>query len=188
MSKATHGQLGGFLAIFMVTLFLTGCPGDEEKIEAHDKAVAKARVEKLDQFRDKVRSSFLLGALGFVCISFFAPTIAEEGRKFAAKQFSLSDETQVKIAVRTYWAVVSSVALFSLLDKSLSTVFPAIFLLLGATAYPFFVHILPSIPAHDKMRRKAAMAQMKSFVMLIFIFYIILRFLSPDGFGDIQLK
>lgn len=178
-----------FVACFAV-ISLTSCYEDEKKeaIETYQKQVEQARNAKLGELRSKLSSSFLLGALGYVCIGLLGPSATEGTRKFVAEQFKMSKEDQISLATGIYWTVVGIIFVFSIFNRHLGTVRPAVWLLLGGTAYPFFVHVLPSLEAGDKMRRKAAVGQMKSFFMLIFIFYIILRFLSPDGFGDIKLQ
>jgi len=165
-------------------LLLTGCiDGDDERTKAEEE-----RRARLLEFRGQISSAFLLGAIGYVCIGLLGPTVAEASRRHVAEQLKLSASAQVSLAKGVYWSVICVLFLFSLFNAHLSTVKPAVWLLLGATAYPFFVHMLPSLKAGDILRRKAAVAQIKSFLMLIFIFYVILRFLIPDGFGPIQIR
>jgi Na+/phosphate symporter len=171
-----------FAIIYCGASLLSGCEG-----HYHDKA-ERARIAKLSELRKQVSSAFLLGAIGFVCIGLLGPTVTEASRKYVAEQFRLSISDQVFLAKALYWSGISVVLVFSLFNAHLKNVQPAVWLLLGATAYPFFVHVIPSLEAGDKMQRKAAVAQIKSFLMLIFIFYVILRFLSPDGFGNIQMR
>lgn len=177
-----------FAACFAV-VNLTGCYEDgNNAVDTYKKQIEQARKTKLGELTSKLSSSFLLGALGYVCIGLLGPSATEGTRKFLAEQFKMSKENQISLATWIYWTVVVGVFVFSIFNQHLGAVRPAVWLLLGGTAYPFFVHVLPSLEAGDKLRRKAAVGQMKSFFMLIFIFYIILRFLSPDGFGDIKLQ
>lgn len=176
-------------AVCFAVFSLSSCYEDEARIESNQKKkIEQARIVRLDELRSKLSSSFLLGALGYVCVGLLGPSATEGTRKFVADQFKMSKEDQISLATGIYWTVVGVIFLFSIFNRHLGPVRPAVWLLLGGTAYPFFVHVLPSLESGDKMRRKAAVGQMKSFFMLIFIFYIILRCLGPDGFGDIKLQ
>ena len=152
------------------------------------RTLEQKRVEKLSELRSRISSSFLLGAVAYVFVTLVGPSVAERARSTAAKQFNWTKSDQIDLAKVAYWGIVGSVVVFSLFNQDLSSIQPAVWLLVGATAYPFFIHVLPSIEADDKPRRKAAMGQIKSLLMLIFIFYVVLRFLSPDGFGEIKLQ
>lgn len=178
------------LMLALAALALTGCYEEEKKkaVEDYQRQVEQVRVAKLHELRGRLSSSFFIGAIGYVCIGLLGPSLAEGTRKVVADQFKLSIEDQVSLAKGVYWTTVVIVVLFSFFNTHLGAVRPAVWLLLGGTAYPFFVHVIPSLEAADKLRRKAAIGQIKSFLMLIFIFYVILRFLSPDGFGDIKLQ
>jgi hypothetical protein len=116
------------------------------------------------------------------------PSATEKTREIVAAKFKLSKQNQVMIANLLYWFGVVVVLLLSLFNTHLQTVKLSVFLLLGASAYPFFVHVLPSIETKDKTRMKAAIGQVKSFFTLIFIFYVILKVLSPEGFGEIAIR
>jgi hypothetical protein len=175
--------------LVLIALLLTGCPPSEEKIKQEVKhQIEQQRVEKLSQLRDRISSSFLLGAIIYVCITLVGPSVAEGVRGSVAKQLNWSKSGQVYFAKFAYWATIVIVGIVSLFNQHLSSMKPAVWLLLGASAYPFFVHVIPSIEAEDKARRKSAMGQVKSLLMLIFIFYVVLRFLSPEGFGEIKLQ
>lgn len=126
--------------------------------------------------------------MAYVFITLVGPSVAEGARSAVAKQFNWAKSDQIDFAKVAYWGTIGSVLVFSFFNQHLSSMKPTVWLLLGATAYPFFIHVLPSIEADDKPRRKAAMGQIKSLLMLIFIFYVVLRFLSPDGFGEIKLQ
>lgn len=171
------------LLLLTVALLLVACGPSESEVRRN---IEHQRIEKLHILRSQISSSFTLGSLVFICISFFGPTLAEKARASLAKQFHLSETDQVSIAKVLYWLAAGTVALMAVFNEQLGAVRQSVFLLLGATAYPFFVHVVPSIRTGDKLRRKAAVVQIKSFLMLIFIFYVILQFLSPEGFGRIQ--
>jgi hypothetical protein len=166
-------------------LFVPGCIPDER---AREEQRERERISRLTEIRSKFSAPCLLGALGFVCLTFLGPTVLEGARRTIAEKYNLSKSAQHEIALLLYLGIVAGILLMAFFNSHLSAVKPAIFLLIGATAYPFFIHVLPSIQTEDASRRKTAVAQIKSFVMLIFIFYVVLRFLSPDGFGAIQLK
>lgn len=174
------------LSVFAVTGCFEGLKDDA--IKDYQRQVEAARVAKLIELRGRLSSSFFIGAIGYVCIGLLGPTVAERFRRVVAEKFKMSTKDQVALAKGAYWTVIVVVLLFSLFNHHLGTVRPAVWLLLGGTAYPFFVHVIPSLELNDKMRRKAAVGQIKSFLMLIFIFYVILRFLSPGGFGDIKIQ
>ncbi len=176
--NARYGKfIGSSLLLVGLSLLLTGCPGDDSE-----------RVQRLNELRERVSGSFFLGSLCYIAAAFAGPSVAEASRKAIADKFKMSIEDQVTFAKSVYWTVVGIVVLVSFFDDHLSDVKPAVWILLGASAYPFFAHVIPSLYTQDKMRRKAALAQIKTFFMLIFIFDVILRFLSPEGFGNLQLK
>jgi hypothetical protein len=172
-------------------LCLTGCSGGPtpEQIQEEFKRQLDAQREaKLGQLRSQVSTSFFFGAVGYVCIGLLGPSAAELGRRLVVTRFKLSIEYQVAIAKFSYGILVGVGFFLSLTNSQLRAVQPAVWLLLGATSYPFFVHVIPSLEAGDKMRRKAGVAQIKSFAMLIFVFYIVLRLLSPEGLGEIKVS
>jgi hypothetical protein len=172
-------------SVAALVFFFTGCPPSEQEMI---RTIEQQRVEKLSDLRSGISSSFLFGTIVYVLITLVGPSVAEGARSTIAKQFNWSKNEQIVIAKVAYWGAIGSVAVFSFFNQHLASMKPAVWLLLGATAYPFFIHVLPSIEDDDKPRRKAAMGQIKSLLMLIFIFYVVLRFLSPDGFGEIKLQ
>lgn len=162
---------------FSISVLLCGCTSEEEKREI-----------RLQELRERVTASFLLGAIGYIAIGLMGPSVAEKGRKWVVGRFHLSTAAQIALAGGIYALAILVVILFCIFDKYLRSGIPAVILLLGATVYPFFGHVIPSLRTGDVQQRKAAVGQIKSFLMLIFIFYVILHFLSPEGFGEIQAK
>jgi magnesium-transporting ATPase (P-type) len=179
-----------FCFFIILSIFcLAGCgDSDEELIEKYKNKIENDRIEKLSGLRSTLSSSFLLGAILYVCVVLIGPSATEKTREIVAAKFKLSKQNQVMIANLLYWFGVVVVLLLSLFNTHLQTVKLSVFLLLGASAYPFFVHVLPSIETKDKTRMKAAIGQVKSFFTLIFIFYVILKVLSPEGFGEIAIR
>lgn len=187
-----------FFLIFITLSFLCivwGCA--KSPPPADPIAIAKAEIikqmeyernTKLEAIKEDLKEAFLLGTIIYVSIGLAGPAVAEGARKIVTQRFHLSPKAQIKLAASLYLAVMSSFFIFSILNKDLRTVIWPVILLLAATAYPFFIHVIPSIKTEEKMRRKAAVAQIKAFLMLILIFYIILKTLSPEGFGSIQMR
>ena len=181
--------------ICVVGSHLTGCgPGvsTEEEVkrqleEIRQKAEA-ARAAKLSELRIGLSRSFLWGACGYVAVTLLGPFVAEYCRSSVSSHFKIPLDLQVQISYWLYFSVVSFVIIITVVDDSLRTVLLPVLVLLTASAVPFFKGVVPGIVNENKLQRKAAMAQIKSLLMLIFVFYIILQVLRPEGFGSIILQ
>lgn len=167
------------LCIVALSIFISGCAVRQYWNEKKEKERAVA----FSVLRQRITPSLLMGTIGFIGIALLGPTVAERVREAAAKQFRLRVEAQIKVALWVYWAVVGVIALLALGNQHLQQVKPSVFLLLTATSFPFFVHVIPSLKQGDRAMRKAGMAQIKSFLMLILVFYVIMRMLTPQGLG-----
>jgi hypothetical protein len=141
--------------------------------------------EKLEEYRQRLNPQLLIGTIVYIFIILVGPSIAEGFQSTVVKKFDLSKSVQITTAKILYFSTIVVLFLISFADKYLSIMHKQVWLLLAATLYPFLVHFLPSIEADDKERRKAAVNQIKSLFMLIFVFYVISRLLSVDGFGGL---
>lgn len=176
--KITRLIVLGFLAFALM-----GCGGESEA--ERDET---ARIVKLETMRANLKFAFVLGALGYLCVGLIGPKVAEGSRALVANRFQLSTGKQVLFAKCIYWTVVIVVLIASLVNVHLKEIEMAVWLLLAGTAYPFFVDLLPSLESGDKTRRKAALGLIKSFLMLIVVFFVVLKFLDPDGFAGLKIQ
>jgi len=179
--KITRLIVLGFLAFALM-----GCGGESEA--ERDKKRETARIVKLETMRANLKFAFVLGALGYLCVGLIGPKVAEGSRALVANRFQLSTGKQVLFAKCIYWTVVIVVLIASLVNVHLKEIKMAVWLLLAGTAYPFFVDLLPSLESGDKTRRKAALGLIKSFLMLIVVFFVVLKFLHPDGFAGLKIQ
>ena len=164
-----------FLLFFTL---LTGCAGFyNQRIE-----------QRIEEYGQRLNPQLLIGTIVYIFITLVGPSIAEGVQSTVVKKFNLSKSVQITTAKILYFSAIVGLFLLSFADKHLSKMNKQVWLLLAATLYPFLVHFLPSIEADDKDRRKAAVNQIKSLFMLIFVLYVIARLLRPDGLGVIRLK
>ena len=166
----------GLLAAVAFALFLTGCIQSAEE----------QRQIKLSKMREQVTISFLVGAIVYVCAGLMGPTVSERGRQWAAEKFRLSTADQITAAYWIYGACVIATLVATVFSDHLRPTFMAVMILLAGTFYSFKCHVIPGLLKGDVNRRKMAVGQIKSFFMLIVIFYIIMKFLSPEGMGQIK--
>ena len=168
------------LILFFLLLVISGCNSNEREREK--------RIDRLEIMQKKVSSQFLYGAFVYVFFVLIGPTIAEKSRAAITNKFHLTITSQVRLAKFAYSTLISVILLLSMCDKYLNEIFPVVLLLTGATLYPFLVDVIPSLKNQNTIQRKSGISQIKSFLILIFVFYIILRMLNPEGIGVIQLK
>jgi len=178
--RLTPRQLFALFLVSIAFAFATvGC-----RLARNDSEQQRQQREAaFQEVRQRVSPSLLLGTIVYVGLAFFAPAIAEKAREAVAQKLSLGPGAQVKLALFIYWLAVGTIFVLALINIHLRQVRPSVFLLLGATAYPFFVHLIPSLKEGDRIKRKSAITQIKSFLMLIFVFYVVMRLLTPEGLG-----
>jgi hypothetical protein len=166
----------GLLAALAFAFFLTGCIQSAEQ----------DRQFRLSKMREQVTISFFVGAIVYVCAGLLGPSVTERGRLWAAEKFKLSTNDQITFAYWIYGALVVGTLVVTGISEHLRPTFMAVIVLLGGTFYSFKCHVIPGLQTGDVNRRKMAVGQIKSFFMLIVIFYIIMKFLSPEGMGQIK--
>jgi hypothetical protein len=193
------------IRIILVSVFigitvccLSGCDGNgkrekenqtakEQAIKDNQKKIEAARLKKIDRLRIEIGGQLYVLAFIYAGITLLGPTILEKTRKIVTKQFKISKDNQIVLAVSLYSLIVMVAIFFAFNNPNLIPVQQGVLILLAASCYPFLAHIIPSIKTEDKVRMKAALTQIKSLFFIIVVFYIIFRFISPEGFGQIML-
>ena len=174
-------KLGLFLVVVICSFMLAGC--SDKKID-----LEQIRIEKLAAMREGMTGFLVFAAMIVVGGGLLAAPALEKLRASTAGYFKLSIDTQINMAYTVYFTVAAVVAIFSIADPGLSLIFPAVMILLAGSFYPFLVHYVPGLKNSDLMRRKAAMNQIKTFMMMILVMYVLMNILTPDGFAGIALK
>ncbi len=175
------------------TMILSGCC-DKSIEEARRQGIEEGIKIKGEEIKIKagdisshLNRAFLIGSVFYVCIGLLGPSITEKVKNVSVSVFNIGIGKQVFLAISAYSTVIVGLFLLSLLSGVLKEAKPAVWVLLGGTVYPFFVHVIPSIKAPDKTRRKAAVGQIKSFLVNIVMFYLILKALSPEGLSGFKI-
>lgn len=171
-----------FLMLFTL-LIAVGC--DDEDKAADEEAL---RIRKLAEMRESISGYLLLASIVVVLGGLFLAPIMEKFRAKTASWIGMTLDTQILVAKVTYFAVVILILTFSFQNESLKPLFPAVLVLVAGTFYPFFVHYIPGLKNADAMRRKAAMSQIKGFILMIVVVYVLISVLTPDGIFGIVLK
>ena len=112
------------LCIFLA-LALESCGPSVEDVK---KKIEEQRVEKLENLRSRLSSSFLLGSIVYVGVTLLGPSIAECVRSAVARKLKWSMSVQIDIARFCYWSIVIGIGGLSLFDAHLSTIKPAVWL------------------------------------------------------------
>ena len=164
------------LSALACALFFSGCfqPPEDD------------RPARLAKMRDQVTTSFFVGSLIYVCVGLMGPTVSENARLWAASQFKLSSKNQIALAWLLYAVAIGLTLWITFKSEYLTPSWPSVIILLAGTFYSFLGEVIPSLRTGEVNRRKLGVGQIKSFFMLIAIFYVIMKFLSPEGLGDLK--
>lgn len=157
-------------------------PSKEEILKSED---AKRR-ERAVVLQEQIGGALAVPVYVFIAVTLLGGLVVEQTRSYVVRQFRMTPSEISDVAIKTYLSLNGLILLILLFSENLHKVAIPLLSLMVATVYPFIVTLLPAIEAGDKGQIKVALNQIKSLYMVIFVLYIIMRVLSPDGLGPLQ--
>ncbi len=181
-----------FLVILTVCSFailLGGCipEGGLRPPSSVIKELEAQRQQYLETLKAEARTTFLFASLTTILVTFFGHSVVEAMRRFGVACFKLSTEAQAGLAKSIYGLICAAALIPALFDSGCSPIRSSVIILVAASCVPFYRIYLPGIYGEDPRERRAALGQLKTFFLLIAVFFIIMKFLSPEGIGDLSL-
>lgn len=174
------------LLMILLVLSAISFSGCEENVSVESEE--QLRIKRLTEMREGIAGYLVVASTVAVFAGLVLAPMFEKGRSAVAKILCLSTETQVFIAKCVFFTGSLVILLFSAFDSNLAPVFPAVIIFLGGISVPFTLEYLPGLRQNDLMRRKAAMNQIKAFLMFILAMYFLMQILTPEGIFNISIK
>jgi uncharacterized membrane protein YidH (DUF202 family) len=156
---------------------------DEAAVEIASEKFDKEQQKFIQQTRNKLKGQLALGAIFTVMITLWGADVAEYLRTKLKPIFP--QEIQKELAYIIYFSVISICLACSLVF--FIDFFPAIFLLLAATLYPFLQYI-KYMERDEVLLMKVNMNKIKTLILIVFVIFVIGIFLSDSGLLNITIK